>query len=255
MYELIDSHAHLESFKNLKEVVRRAERIGVKAIVGVGSDYNSSKYVLKISEEEYVSKIYPAIGVHPWSLHSSNLDLNLTFKFIESNVDRAVALGEVGLDYWLKNVRKNPVEKEFQRNVFRKILDIAKDNDKPVIIHSRGAWSDCLTMVLEAGVKKAVFHWFSGPSDVLKKLLNHGYFISATPAAEYSKYHQEAILNTPLERILLETDSPVSYLGKTAEPADVVRTLKAVSKLKEVEEGEVAAKTTENALKVFDINL
>lgn len=140
-----------------------------------------------------------------------------------------------------------------QREIFRRILRIANESKKPLSIHSRGAWIDCVNMVIEANVKKAVFHWFSGPSEVLKKLLDHGYHVSATPAAAYSKEHRRVILNTPLENIILETDSPVVYSGEAAEPAHIIRALKAVAEIKGKSEETVAEETTENARQLFKI--
>jgi len=178
-----------------------------------------------------------------------------TLNFIESKVGEAVGIGEVGLDYWYREVRKDEEKKKLQQGVFSTLLKIAKRNDKPVIIHSRGAWKDSVDMAIEVGVKKAVFHWFTGPKEVLEKLLERGFFVSTTPAAEYSKEHQRTIENTPLENLLLETDSPVNYRGFEAEPAHVIRSLSAVAKLKGLSENVVADKTTENALRLFRLEI
>jgi TatD DNase family protein len=107
--------------------------------------------------------------------------------------------------------------------------------------------------LLEERIPKAVFHWFSGPLEILQELLNHGYLISATPAAHYSEKHQKAIREAPLEKLLLETDSPVVYEGRSSEPADVVRTLQAVARIKTISEPEVAKVTTENAVRFFGL--
>ena len=251
---LVDSHAHLEDLENLKEAIHRAEAEGVVAIVTMGSDGKSSLWSLEESKKYETEnlRIYPAIGIHPWSLNAGNLAEDL--RFIEENAYRATAIGEIGLDYWYRDVRKDPEKKEKQRELFRRLLEIAKRNNKPVSIHSRGAWMDCVEITAEMGVKRAIFHWFSGPKETLKSLLDYGYYVSATPAAEYSKEHREVIRNTPLENLLLETDSPVSYRGKPAEPADVVKSLSAVANLKNVNEEKVAEETFENAKEVFKIN-
>lgn len=252
MCRIVDCHVHLEEMKNLREAIRKAVDVGVVAVIAVGSDYASSRFALEVSERGgYSLKVYPALGIHPWRL---NLEMvKETLKFIESNIDKAVGIGEVGLDYWYKEVRKNPEKKTFQREVFKALLNLARRHDKPVIIHSRGAWNDCVEMTIGAKVRKAVFHWFTDPDETLERLFDHGYFVSATPAAEYSKELRRVIKNAPLERILLETDSPVKYRGLEVEPADVVRSLKAVAELKGEEETTVAEKTTENAERIFNI--
>ena len=116
-----------------------------------------------------------------------------------------IGVGEIGLDYWLKDVRKDPEKKNVLKTLFKRLLELARDYNKPASTHSRGAWKDCLEIRKKIGVKKAVFHWFSGPTDILKELLKHNYFISATPAAAYSRKHRMAIQMTPLKKLLLET--------------------------------------------------
>jgi len=254
MFRLVDAHAHLEDLKDLEGSIRRAVDAGVVAIITVGSDLDSSRFALEISRKEgYGLKIYPALGIHPWSLEQNKIES--TLDFIRSRVDEAVGIGEVGLDYWYRDVRKDPQKKKLQQSAFDALLKIAKQHDKPATIHSRGAWKDCLDMAIEAKVKKAVFHWFTGPAQALEKLLENGYFVSATPAAEYSKEHERVIENTPLENLLLETDSPVNYRGLEAEPAHVIRSLSAVARLKRVNESIIAEKTTENASKLFRLKI
>jgi len=248
---LVDTHAHLEELGDLDEAIRRAEEAGVIAIITMGSDRESNLWALSegANRQGRVLKIYPAIGIHPWSLDSSEIDREV--KFIEENAHRAVAIGEIGLDYWYRKVRKNPEKKEQQKELFKSLLRIAKENGKPVSIHSRGAWMDCVEITIEMEVRKAVFHWFTGPEEALKNLLDHGYYVSATPAANYSREHRAAIRNTPLENLLLETDSPVMYRGEKAEPAYVLRSLSAVAELKGICKEKIAEETTENARRVF----
>ena len=250
---LVDTHAHLEDLESLDESIQRAEAAGVVAIITMGSDRESSIWALNESHryETENLKIYSAIGIHPWSLSSSNIDVDANF--IEENVSRAVAIGEIGLDYWYREVRKNQEKKEKQRELFKRLLRIAKENGKPVSIHSRGAWMDCVEITVEMEVQKAVFHWFTGPEEALRKLLDNGYYISATPAANYSKEHRRVIRNTPLENLLLETDSPVTYRGEKAEPAHVLKSLSAVAELKGESREKIAEKTTENARRIFGI--
>ena len=253
MFKLIDSHCHLEEIENLDLAIKKAKSVGIIAIIGVGSDYQSNREVLEMAKK-YKGFVFPALGYHPWELKPGEISVNL--KFIENYLPEAIALGEIGLDY-KKEIRK-VAEKELQKSVFSQLLEIAKRHQKPVIIHSRYAWQDAFDLVKESGIEKAVFHWYSGTSSVLREIINSGYFLSATPAAEYSYEHQRAIKEAPLEKLLLETDSPVEY-GKEkkwkAKPSDILRTLKAVAQLKEISEEKLAEITTYNAIKFFGLFL
>lgn len=252
MHKLIDSHAHLDELEDLDLILEEAKRVGLVAIVSVGSNQRSNAKTLEIAQK-YPGFVYPALGLHPWELGvlgASGIEDNL--RFIEQNIASAVAVGEIGLDYDKRVVKE--ASKELQKEVLSQLLNIAKMYSKPAIIHSRYAWKDALQMVQDVGIHKAVFHWFTGFSSVLKGILDAGYFISATPAGEYHEEHRRAIKEAPLSRLLLETDCPVSYGRETryeSRPADILRSLKAVSQLKDIAEAEVANGTTRNAIAFF----
>ena len=251
--KLIDTHAHLEDIERLDEALLRAEEAGVTAVVTMGADNKSNNWVLNESTKHGRQglKIYSALGIHPGLIDVSRVDADI--QFIEDNISNIVAVGEIGLDYWYKAVRKDEKKKAIQQDTFRRLLGIAEKHGKPISIHSRGAWTDCVNITVDSGVKKVVFHWFTGSSDDLKRLLDQGYYVSATPAVAYSKEHRAIIENAPLERILLETDSPVSYKGEPADPSHVLKALAAVAELKKEKQQKVSEVTTENAETVFGI--
>jgi TatD DNase family protein len=249
---LIDCHVHLEELEEPEAAIERAGRSGVRSIVAVGSDLESNRRVLSLSGRHGEVTVHAALGIHPWRLEGRDLDQDLAF--VERSLGKAVAVGEVGLDFWLKEARKNPSQRKRQEDVFRRLLRLGRNFSKPVIIHARGAWEECLRLVVEEQIANAVFHWFSGPQKILRELLNHGFLISATPAVHYSEKHQNAIREAPLDRILLETDSPVTYEGRRSEPADLLKTLQAVAKVKQITEAEVAEVTTKNAVRFFALS-
>jgi TatD DNase family protein len=250
IHPLIDSHAHLEEMEDLDSAIERAKQSGVVAIVAVGSNYQSNNQVLEIAEK-YRNFVYPAIGFHPGSLREAISSLERNLQFIEENVEKVVALGEIGLDYHKELIKLS--SKDLQKEVLGSILALARRYNKPVIVHSRYAWRDSFTLVKEAEVEKATFHWYTGPINVLKDILSQGYFVSATLAAEYHEEHRRAIKEAKLENLLLETDSPVIYRGHHAEPADVVRVLISVAGLKGLPPQMVANKTTESAMRLYGI--
>jgi len=248
---IIDGHAHLEQVEDPIEAAKRAGAQGVSGIIAVGSDRESNRRVLELSGRHGDTTVYPALGIHPSNLHAAPLEGSLPF--IEENMGMAVAVGEIGLDYWIKEARKDPSEKTLQQELFRNLLALCERYNKPAIVHARGSWKESLDLLVEAGVRKAVFHWYSGPLDILERLLDHGYYISATPAAAYSRHHRQAVSKTPLDRLLLETDAPVPFQGKKSEPLDVLLTLEAVAEIKGAGREEVAKITTRNALALFNL--
>jgi TatD DNase family protein len=252
-YRLIDTHAHLDEIENLEQVLSQAKEAGLEAIIAVGADMASNVKTLEIAAR-YPGFVYPALGWYPGNIKESEIDAGL--EFMKANIVKSVAIGEVGLDYskWVRAT----ADKNLQKRVLREILKIAKDHDKPALIHSRYAWRDAYDMVKEAGLTKAVFHWYTGPSSVLKDIIEGGYYISVSPAIEYHEEHRRAVKETPLAQLLLETDSPVVYeRGREGEfkatPADAVRSLKGAAALKGLSEAEVAEATTQNARRLFEI--
>ena len=241
---LVDSHTHLEDLDDLPESLEEAKAAGICGIIAVGMDIESNKRVLKITAANS-QFVYAALGYHPWEIKEEEVEANLSF--IQDHVEEGVALGEIGLDYKIK------VKKELQWKVFEELLDIALESNKPVIIHCRYSHRRAFEVVGEKKIKRAVFHWYSGPVDLLDKIMSMGYFISATPALVYSPPHQEAIRRAPLERILLETDTPVSYQGKESRPKDVWISLEQVARLKKLDPNIVSEQTTTHASQFFQI--
>lgn len=242
---LFDAHAHLAELKDLSQSLAAAKEIGVGGVMAVGSEIESNKKTLEISQS-YPQYVYPAIGYHPWEVIEEEVETNLLF--IRNHIMDCVALGEIGLDYRAK------VKKELQHKVFGELLDIANQFDKPIIVHCRFSHRDAFQMISDKGIRQAVFHWYSGPLELLDEIFKKGYFISATPALAYSPPHREAIRKAPLERILLETDTPVSYQGMESRPKDVRITMKEVRLLKGLDPELVTQQTTLNACECFRLS-
>jgi len=251
---LVDTHAHLDEVPDVEKAIQDAKRAGVVAIVAVGQDYDSNLKMLELAAR-HEGFVYPALGLHPWAVGAMSVQqAENTFRLVEDNIRLAVAIGEIGLDYD-KRVRA-AAEKGPQKDACRTMLELARRHDKPVSFHSRYSWKDSFDLVKEVGVKKTVFHWYAGFSSVLREIIAAGYFISATPAAEYHDEHRRAVRETPIESLLLETDCPVRYGRETkweSRPADIVRTLKAVSQLRGIPEDILAETTTGNAVRFFGL--
>lgn len=241
---VIDTHAHLDEFPDPQEVIREAKEGGVLAIVAVGQDMSSNQKTLEIAGQN-PGFVFPAVGYHPWRLNPDNDDETLAH--IDKNLSHCIALGEVGLDY------KAKIKKKVQKAIFLKLLAIAKKHDKPMILHCRYSHETVFRMVKEAGLRKAVFHWYSGPLELIPLIAAAGYYMSATPALLYNPYHEKAINAVPLSNLLLETDTPVQYRELATRPVHVQVTLEEVARVRGMTPEEIAEQTTRNARACFDL--
>lgn len=241
---VIDTHAHLDELPDPEAAVKEAREGGLLAIVAVGQDIPSNQETLEIAGRNQ-GFVFPAIGYHPWRLNPDRNDETLAY--IDANLKHCVALGEVGLDYKAKTKKKR------QKAIFQELLAIADKHDKPIIIHCRYVHETAYRMVKEAGIEKAIFHWYSGSLDLIPLIADAGYYMSATPALLYNPYHAKAIAAVPLSNLLLETDTPVQYQELAARPVHVQVTLQEVAKLRGMAPEQVAEHTTRNAKQCFGL--
>lgn len=242
----IDGHAHLSELNDLRHEIGEARRAGVRAVVGVGMDLSSNRRTLAIAEA-YPGFVLPAIGYHPWEIREGEIEETLAF--VEGQIGRCVAIGEVGLDYRIK------VRKPLQREVFARIVELAVRHDKSLILHCRYSHRRVLGIIREAGVRRAVFHWYSGPVDLVAEIVSAGYFVSATPSLRRSPPHREGIGQAPIERILVETDCPVVHGERESRPADVIDTVRQVAKIKGMPVDEAADVIFRNTTALYGLAL
>ena len=254
MTTIIDTHAHIDQLEDLSGAMSRAHEAGVSDIVAMSVDLDSMKKLLGIADQYQQPKIHPALGVHPGQIKPEAQQS--AFDFMRANIGQARAIGETGLDYWYKWVRKDLEERQKQKDSFSFHLSLAREFDLPIVIHSRGAWRDCLGMAKASGVKRALFHWYSGPVDVLDQIIGAGFYVSTSPSVSYSPESQKAMAHAPIDRILVETDAPVNYKDGEgsfmAEPKDVVKTWKALAQLKNLDEQEVLAAVNSMRKSIFN---
>lgn len=264
---IIDTHTHLYDAPDIGQVLRDSAAAGVSDVVALGVDLPSNKRHIEIacvgachgvpSIIDGGIRIHLALGLHPGNIKSDEIEPYFSFLRDHLNVgvgpcarpDKIVAIGEVGLDFMYKWVRQDEAKKNEQRLVFQRHLEMAKEFDLPIVIHCRGAWRECLKMTITSGVKKAVFHWYSGPMDVLKDILDAGYLISESVALEYSPDARKAAEYAPMDRIMVETDTPVRGWA----PKDVWRTFRTLCAIKGLEEEKALDQVNVNARAFFNI--
>lgn len=254
---LIDTHAHLqlEHFDaDRDEMLRRAHASGVAAIICISTDAASSRAALELAEQH--AQVYAAVGIHPNDCNSTSADDLKQIAELAQH-PKVVALGETGMDDYWKAV---PLPK--QAEVFVRQLDLAAQLDKPVIIHNREAGAAIMEVLRAHGVTKlrGVFHCFSEDMNYAEQVLNLGCHVSFTGNLTYKKSTlPEVAKRIPLERIMLETDSPymtpVPHRGKRNEPAYTVHIAEKLAEIKSVLFDEICQRTTQNAVRLFGLNM
>ncbi|NOZ61740.1 MAG: TatD family hydrolase [Calditrichaeota bacterium] len=255
-FPVVDTHAHLffDRFDaDRAEVIENASRSGVAAIINVGIDVATSRAVTEMAHAH--ERLFAAVGLHPNDANQAAPDYSDQLAELALN-KKVVAIGEIGLDYYWDRCPKN-----IQRIEFRSQLDLAQRLNLPVIIHNRDAWADTLA-ILESDYKNkisGVFHCFTGTKDELKRVLDLGFFVSFTGVVTFKNSSALALASkyAPLERLLLETDSPfmapVPFRGKRCEPAFVVPIAEKIAEARKMDFQELAQATNKNVKKLFGI--
>jgi TatD DNase family protein len=252
--QLIDTHCHLdfpEFEKDRDEVIKRAEERGVYCAINIGSSIEGSRNSVELSRR--YGYFYATVGIHPHEAdHTSKNDINTIRDLAKDK--KVVAIGEIGLDYF-----KNFSKPKNQLPLFSDQLKLAKELNLPVVLHTREAQEDTLSILKEAMPVKAVVHCFSGDKAFLKECLSLGFFISFTCNVTYKKAEalREAVKLTPWDRLMLETDapylSPEGFRGKINEPLQIRLLAEYIALLKSGSLEETASITTENAVNFFNL--
>lgn len=252
---MFDSHAHLDDDrfdKDRQEAINRAWEAGLTGIVNVGADMESSARSIELAEA--CDTIFASVGMHPHDAKDMKEADYLQLKRWAAH-PKVVAIGEIGLDYHYDHSPR-PVQQE----VFVRQLDVAREMGKPVIIHEREAHADMLTLVKSAGQGlTGVFHCFSGSLETAREAIKLGFYISLAGPVTFSNSvkAKQVAAGVPLDRLLIETDSP--YLtphplrGRRNEPAFVRHVAEEVARLREISIEEVTAATTANVKRLFQI--
>lgn len=247
----IDSHAHLDDAAfsaDLPDVLDRARRNGLGAIVTVGTDTGSSRAAVEIAARE--PDVFAAVGIHP---HEA--DRHPSAEPLRALVGtRVVAIGETGLDY-----AKKFSTPENQKTLFLSHIALAREVGKPVVIHCRDAHGDAIAILKEQGISRGVIHCFSGTAADARVYIEMGFHLSIAGPVTYpnAKGLRAAVLEIPLDRLMIETDCPLlapqAHRGKRNEPAYVRYAAAEIAKVHGVPIETVAEKTSENARRLFGL--
>jgi TatD DNase family protein len=247
---VIDTHAHLDAGPDPpEELIERARAAGVDRIVAVGSGIASCRTALDLAERH--DGVFAALGIHP---HQAGGDESARVPELRLllGAERAVAVGETGLDFF-----RDYAPHEAQRRLFERQLAVAADLGKPVVVHTRAA-SEATAALLADFTGAVILHCFSSPG-LLPVALERGYYVSFAGNVTYPKAAdlREAACAVPPDRLLAETDTP--YLapqpvrGKPNQPAYVTHTVAALAAARGEDEDELAERITANASAAFGL--
>lgn len=255
---IIDSHTHYDddAFEpDREELLGSLNENGIGLIVNIGSSLSTTKKTIELTKQ--YDFIYGTAGVHPSEAGELSEEL---FTQLEEAVKlpKIVAVGEIGLDYYWKDVLP-----ETQKRWFEKQMDLARKFKLPLVIHSREACKDTLDMMKahKAGEMGGVIHCFSYGTDTAKEYLNMGFYLGIGGVITFSnaKKLKEVVSYMPIDRILIETDcpylSPVPYRGKRNSSLYLPYIIDEIAKLKKVSSEEVIRITHDNAVKMYNINV
>lgn len=255
--ELIDTHCHL-TFSPLAEdvpgVIERSRAAGVTGWITVGTQVQDSRRAIELTG--LYENLYATVGIHPHEAKDADAEALEELRRLGRN-EKVAAVGETGLDFHY-NFSKQPD----QKRVFAAHLEIAGDLGLPVVVHSRNAFAETLEILDRngAGLKGVVFHCFSGSAEQARQLLDRGYHISFTGVVTFknARTTQEAAQIVPLDRLMIETDSP--YMSpepvrkhKPNEPALMIHTARFLARLRDVSVDGLAQATTQNAREFFGL--
>jgi TatD DNase family protein len=245
--QFIDLHSHVDFYKDneIPSIVEDAREKGV-LIVDSGAHPKMNKRVLELADK-YNWKV--TLGLYPIDIIGmKDSEIDKEIDFIRKNKDKIIGIGEVGLDF------KEDLHKwERQKEVFRKVIALAKEIDKPLIIHSRKAEKEAIEILEEEKAEKVVMHCFNGSFKLIDKIVANKWYMTIPSNVTFSEHFQKAIEIVPISQLFCETDSPYLHPKKERNnvPGNVIESYKKVAEIKGLKLDEVKAKIYDNFERLF----
>lgn len=248
-HRLVDVHAHIcdsDFDHDRSDVLARAHQAGIAAIVAVGETLADARKNVGLARTHPMLKA--AAGLYPTILDLGQADAMIAF--IRNHHRHLVAIGEVGLDYWM--VKEDP-QKEMQRLIFKQFMELSKELDLPLNVHSRSAGRHAVALLLENSATRVQMHAFDGKAAAALPAVEAGYFFSIPPSVIRSRQKQKLVRQLPLDCLLVETDSPV--LGPVPrtrnEPSNLPVSIQAIAQIKAIPEQAVMETVAENTRRLY----
>ena len=253
---LFDTHAHLNDpafDEDREELMAGLADKGVGLVMNAGCSLQSSKDIIQMAE--VYPWLYASVGSHPDSADEVNEAVIEEYRKLCRH-EKVKAIGEIGLDYYYEDIPR-----EIQKNAFRMQMALAQELDMPVIIHEREAHDDGMRIVKEFPKVKGVFHCYSGSAEMARQLVNMGWYIGFTGVLTFKNARKavETAAAIPLDRIVLETDcpfmAPEPFRGKRNDPGYLPKMAEKLAEIRGISVEEAIAVTTENAKRLYRINV
>jgi len=247
---LIDTHAHIyyEDYSDsINDIIKSAADNGVKKIISIGVDLKSSEECIKLSEK--YDAVFATCGIHP---HEAGKAPDRYIYELEDmyKEKKVVGVGEIGLDFFY-----DISDRKVQKKVYHEQLELAADIDLPAVVHCRESDDDILHGIQESSQGLGVIHCFASTFRFAEKIIETGFHLSFTGLITFVKELEEVVKNIPLEKMMIETDSPYltpkPHRGKRNEPSNVRYVAEKIAELKKITFEEVAESTTSTAHKLF----
>jgi TatD DNase family protein len=253
---LIDSHAHIHGKEYADEaaaVVARARAVGVDMIITVGGAGEMSSNTEALALATSCAEVYATVGMHPHDAKNLGDEQMNSLRSLTTS-PKVVAIGETGLDYYY-----NHSPRATQRLVFHRFIHLARETGLPIVVHEREAASEVSELLRSegGGNLQGVIHCFTGDYVAAARYLDLGFYLSFTGIITFNSAHalREVVRSVPLNRIMVETDSPyltpVPHRGKRNEPAYVRFVAETIARIKDISLEQVANVTTNNARALF----
>ncbi len=225
--KIYDMHCHAYEFDTgeIADILENAPNI---RIVAVSDDLESFYKTLEL-HDLFPEKIIPCAGFHPWNIGKRSLQ-EVDEVIRQAYKNGIHCIGEIGLDKKFVDPNTWPA----QQAIFTRFLQVANELDAYVTVHSPYAWREALTLMVEIGVENAMFHWYTGPLDLIDEIISSGYYISINPALKIQSKHRRVAEHTPLEHMVFESDGPYNYRGLRLSPLMIYETIEEVASLKKV---------------------
>lgn len=236
--KLIDSHIHFDLYtpEEQKQIIKSMDKFQIDCLITVSENLESAKSNLALSNT--YNFIHPAFGFHPEQTLPSEKEIAQLTEFILANEHEMIAIGEVGLPYYLR--RETNLEQEKYIDLLEHFIMLAKRTRKPIILHAVYEDAPIVCSLLEKhSIVKAHFHWFKGEDKMIERMLSNGYFISVTPDIVYKPKIQHIVMQYPLEQLMVETDGPWPFSGpfenKQTHPKMMHESVKMIASLKQID--------------------